>query len=390
MFTFLTFWLAAQTISVALVWLFTIGLGRPVVPMRAPRAVIIVAVKGPDPEFEHFLDALSAQDYPSFRVIFAVESVDDPAVIQIASYRARTAGRIALAVAGPSQNEGQKSANLRAALKEIAPDDEIVVLADANIRPGTDWLKRLITPLVEGSADIVSGYAWVVPKDNAFWSFVLTAMSHALVAIPRLPLLNAAWGGSTAMTRECCEMLALDTAWRGTISDDLQLTVVAQRSGCTIAAPREILLRSYVAAGGLRGLTAESVRWMLMFRTYMPTTFTIAMVALSFTAAGWITVVVATLGRVHGAGEILVAAIALMALRSTARAVIVARLWGIAGLKENGRFLSVDPLIAPVAALTSAVCGWAALTTRETTWAGITYRIDGPQQVKVVARQRPD
>ncbi len=86
------------------------------------------------------------------------------------------------------------------------------MLADANIRPGADWLKRLVAPLVEGSADVVSGYAWVIPKDNAFWSFVLTAMSHALVAIPRLPLLNAAWGGSIAMTRECREKLALDAA----------------------------------------------------------------------------------------------------------------------------------------------------------------------------------
>lgn len=387
MITFLLVWLAVQTISVALVWLFTIGLGKPVVPDGTPRAVVIVAVKGPDPEFEHFLAGLFAQDYPSFRAIFAVEAADDPAVAQIAHYQARYRDRIALAVAGPSQDEGQKSANLRAALKYLSADDDVVVLADANIRPGTDWLKRLVAPLVQGKADIVSGYAWVIPDDNALASFVLTAMSHGLVAVPRLPLLNAAWGGSTALTRACCERLDLDAAWRGTISDDLQLTVVAQRQRCTIAAPREILLRSFVAAGDFRGLASEAVRWMLMFRIYMPTAFVIAMAVLSFTAIGWIAAVAATIGGLPGASRILIGAFALMALRTAARAVIVARLWGSAGLTENRRFLLVDPLISPLASLTSALCGCAALCTRRTTWAGITYRIDGPQRLTILARR---
>jgi cellulose synthase/poly-beta-1,6-N-acetylglucosamine synthase-like glycosyltransferase len=388
MITFLLVWLAVQTISVTLVWVFTIGLGKPVNIDAAPPVVVLVAVKGPDPEFEHFLAGLFAQDYPSFRVIFAVESADDPAVAQIAHYQARIPERIALAVAGQSQDEGQKSANLRAALKQISAADEVVVLADANIRPGRDWLKRLVAPLTQGTADIVSGYAWVVPENNALSSFVLAAMSHALVAIPRLPLLNAAWGGSTAMRRERCEMLDLDAAWRGTISDDLQLTVVAQRAGCAIAVPREILLRSFVAPGGFSGLAAEAVRWMLLFRFYMPATYVIAMAGLSFTAAGWIVTFAATIGGLPGASAVLLAAFALMALRTAARTVIVARLWGKAGLKENGRFLVVDPLIAPLASLTSAACGWAALCTRHTTWAGITYRIDGPQQVKVLSRRQ--
>ena len=389
MTTFLISWLAVQTVSVALVWIFTFGLGKPAALARSPSVVVVVAVKGPDPEFEHFLAGLFAQDYAAYRVIFAVEAADDPAVAQIAPYQARMPNRIALAVAGPSHDEGQKSANLREALKQIAPSDDTVVFADANIRPGPDWLKRLIAPLVAGEADIVSGYAWVIPESNTLAAFVLTAMSHALVAIPRLPLLNAAWGGSTAMTRACCERLDLDAAWRGTISDDLQLTVVAQRKGCSIAAPREVLLRSIVGPDGFRGLASEAVRWMLLFRVYMPTTFAIAMVALTFTAAGWIVAVAGTASGAPGAATVLLAAFGLMALRALGRAVIVARLWGKPGLAENRNFLLVDPLIAPIAALATAICGWFALSSRRTTWAGITYRIDGPQQVKVLARRPP-
>jgi cellulose synthase/poly-beta-1,6-N-acetylglucosamine synthase-like glycosyltransferase len=389
MLTFLTIWLGAQAISMALVWLFTIGLGQAVSLARTPRVVVIVAVKGPDPEFEHFLAALFAQDYPAFRAIFAVESADDPAVPQITEYQRRLGARVALAVAAQSQDEGQKSTNLRAALKSIMADDEIVVLADANIRPGRDWLKHLVAPLVQGTADIVSGYAWVIPENHTLASFVLTGMSHGLVAIPRLPLLNAAWGGSTAMTRACCDKLDLDKAWRGTISDDLQVTTVAQRKGLSIAAPRAMLLRSFVAPDGFGGLAAEAVRWWLLFRIYMPSTYALALTVLTFNAAGWITVLAATIAGVSSAGLVLVAAFVLMVLRTAARVTIVARLWGDAGLKENARYLLADAFVAPLASIASALCGWAALSTRQTTWAGITYRIDGPQQVKVLSRRSP-
>ncbi len=387
MITVLLIWLAIQTISVTLVWIFTIGLGKPPVLACSPRVAVIVAVKGPDPEFEHFLASLFAQDYPNFRAIFAVEAADDPAVKQVADYQARFGEHIALAVAAPSQDEGQKSTNLRVAVKHLRADDEVIVFADANIRPGRDWLQRLVAPLTQGRADIVSGFAWVIPDSPALASFVLASMSQALVAIPRLPLLNAAWGGSIAMTRDCAAKLDLDVTWRGTISDDLQLTVVAQRKGCRIAVPREVLLRSFVASDGFRGLAAEAVRWMLMFRIYMPLTFAFAMTAICFIALGWIGAAASAIAGLQGAGTILLAAFALMVLRTGARAVIVALLWGPAGLRENARFLLVDPLIAPLASLASTICGFLALTTRETTWAGTTYRIDGPQQVKVLVRR---
>lgn len=389
MVTFLLLWLAVQALSVAIVWFFTIGLGKQVKIETAPRVVVIVAVKGPDAEFEHFLGDLFAQDYPFFRVIFAVESIDDPAVALINAYQDQRSDRISIVIAGLSQDEGQKTTNLRAALKQTGLSDDVVVFADANIRPARDWLRRLVAPLVNGSGDIVSGFAWIVVKNRSLASFVLASMSAALVTLPRLPLLNEAWGGSTAMRRERCEALYLDQARRGTLSDDLQLTAAAQRAAYTIAAPREILLRSFIAAGGFRDIVAEALRWLLFFRVYLPATFVIAIVGLTFIAAGW---VVAFGGALTGhieAIEILLAAFALMLLRTAGRALIVARLWGKPGLKENQLFFVIDPVAAPLAAIFTTACSWAALFTRKTTWAGITYEIRGPQQVRVLSRRTP-
>jgi ceramide glucosyltransferase len=387
MTAFLILWLATHAASTLLVWIFSIGLGRPARPKTTPPVAVIVAVKGHHEEFDRFLEHLFAQDYPSFRVIFSVEDAADPATVPIARWRAQLPERVALVVAGLAHDEGQKIANLRAALAHVTSADEIVVFADADIRPARDWLKRLVAPLVSGEADVVSGFAWLVVKDRSLTSYVMASMAATMVTVPRLPFLNAAWGGSTAMWRKRCEAIDLANAWRGTICDDLHLTVTAQQAGCTIAAPRDILPRLFVSTKGFGDVAADAVRWLMCFRIYMPATYILTLVGLTFAAAGWIAVLTATLLMQPTAFVLLIASFALSVLRTAGRAVIVARLWGRAGLEENRGFLLWDPLLAPLAAVLSAICAWQSLFMRRTTWAGITYEVTGRKQVRVLSRR---
>ena len=224
MMTFLSVWLITQGIGVGIVWLYTVGLGRRPGLDETPRVAVIVAVKGHDDEFDEFLVRLFEQDYPAFRVIFAVESMADGAVPAIEKCRAIAPDRVALVVAGQRSDEGQKVTNLLAAVATLTPADEILVFADADIWPEPDWLSRLVAPLVEDQADVVSGFAWLIVKDDRPSSYLLAAMAAPLATIPRLPLLNAAWGGSTAITQETFRDLNITEEWRGTLSDDLHLT----------------------------------------------------------------------------------------------------------------------------------------------------------------------
>jgi hypothetical protein len=214
----------------------------------------------------------------------------------------------------------------------------------------------------------------------------MASMAATLVTVPRVPLLNAAWGGSTAMLRESFERLDLREAWRGTLCDDLHLTVTAQRAGFKIAAPREMLPRLYVTTRGFGDVAADALRWLMFFRIYMPATYFLSLFGLTFTAAGWIVAMLGTLAGHHTALAVLLAAFALAILRTAGRAMIVARLWGRTGLEEDRQFLLADPFVTPVAALFNALYGWQAFVIRRTTWAGITYEISGPKQVRVVSR----
>jgi cellulose synthase/poly-beta-1,6-N-acetylglucosamine synthase-like glycosyltransferase len=388
MFTFLVIWLAAQVIAVALIWWFTFGLGRPAKPTEMPPVAIIVAVKGRDPEFDEMLVRLFEQDYPAFRAIFAVESEFDAAVPVIEKCRVLAPDRVELVVAGEGVDEGQKTTNLIAAISHLRRSDEVVVLADADIWPERDWLKRLVEPLVDGEGEVVSGFPWLIVKDGKLSSYILTALAMTVVTIPRLPMLNGAWGGSTAMTRQNFQALDMAANWRGCLSDDLQLTNVANEAGYDIVAPREVLLRTAIHTNGFADIIAEARRWYMLVRIHLPEAYWATVIGMSFASFGWIAALAGTVMLQKAYASMLVAALALSVLRTLGRARIALKLWGKPGLTENMSYLRVDWLIAPIAMLVSAICGWSALFLHRTTWSGTTYEINGRQDVTVIERRR--
>jgi hypothetical protein len=262
-----------------------------------------------------------------------------------------------------------------------------VVLADADIWPQPDWLARLVGPLARGEADIVSGFSWLIVKDRKLSSFVLASMGVSVATLPRYSFFNACWGGTTALTREQFVALGLPEAWRGTLSDDLQLTNLAQRARLRIAAPREILLRTPLLTEGFAEVIEGARRWYMMVRVHLPAAYALTVAATSFMAAGWLFAVVGSLVDNADAQNVLAAALALAVFRSAGRAVLVARLWGHAGIAENRAFLLADPLVTPLATALNAACGWSALLLRRTTWAGITYELQGRQKVRILARK---
>ena len=387
MMTFLAIWLAAQAVSVVIVWAFARGLGRPERLEHHPRVAVIVAVKGHEHEFDGFLAGLFAQDYPNWRVIFTVEAADDAAVSAIESCRRMHPDKVSLVVAGLARDEGQKSANLRAAAERLTADDEILVLADADIWPQPDWIARLVGPLVRGEADVVSGFSWLIVKDRKLSTFVLASMAASVATLPRYSFFNACWGGTTALKREQFLALGLPEAWRGTLSDDLQLTNLAQRARLRIAAPREILLRTPLLTCSFADVAHGARRWYMLVRVHLPAAYVLTVAAMSFMAAGWLFALVGSVVDNAEAQNILVAALALAVFRSAGRAVLVARLWGRPGIAENRAFLLADPLVTPLATAFNAACGWSALLLRRTTWAGITYEMLGRQKVRILARK---
>jgi ceramide glucosyltransferase len=386
MTTFLVLWLCGQAAGVALVWMFAIGLGQRVTTDIAPPVAVIVAVKGHGDTFDEFLVRLFEQDYPRFRAIFAIESADDPAMAILDKCRALAPDRVTLVLAGEAIGEGQKTANLLAAVSHLRHDDEILVFADADILPEHDWLSRLVEPLVRRSADIVTGFPWPVVKDGQFASLMLASIAAMAATLPRLPFFNGAWGGSTAIRHEDFRALDMNRQWRGALSDDLQLTNVAVRAGLRIVAPADVLLRTPVAGAGFVAAIARTRRWYMLARLHIPVVHGVALALMTFAALGWVMVLLGALMWRADALIVLLLALGLAGLRTLVRRRIVARLWGRDGLARNRLLLLADWAVAPFAIVMSAACGWSAISMKRTTWAGITYEVRGPRNVEVLTR----
>jgi len=267
------------------------------------------------------------------------------------------------------------------------PHDEIVAFADADIWPEPDWLRRLIEPLTEDRAEIVTGFSWMLVKDGKLSSLVMTAMAASVATIPRLPMLNGVWGGSAAMRQKHFHALDMTKRWRGTLSEDLHLTNIAQEAGYRIAVPREILLRTGIFTNGFRDVIDGARRWYMLVRVHLPVAYAVTVIAMSFVSLGWVFALVGALSGDAFAVRIIVAALALSALKSFGRLLLVRKLWGAAGVAENMPFLRFDWLVSPLAVLVNALCGWSALFMRRTTWSGVTYEVRGPQDVVIVSRR---
>ena len=208
-----------------------------------PRAAVIVPVKGIDADFDLNVAAFLAQDYPSYRLIFAVASTDDPAHARLtpiitasrggpsvrkSEAAARRSGStddgVMLVVAGYSNARGEKVQNLLRGLAEVGPETEVLVFADIDARPNGEWLLTLVAPLADPAVTVSTGFRWYLPGPG-FTSRLRAAWDTTVATMLGDHGENFAWGGSTAIRATDFRRLRIaEHYWAGTVSDDYALT----------------------------------------------------------------------------------------------------------------------------------------------------------------------
>src|SRR6185503_4909976 len=127
-----------------------------------PFVSVIVPSRGLEYGLSENFHALLTQDYPAYEILFVFDRRDDPAVNVLGGLSShRVTAR--LIFSGPATDSGQKVHNLRTAVNQIEPQSEVIVFVDTDARPGSQWLRQLVAPLVDPSIAASSGYRWFVP-----------------------------------------------------------------------------------------------------------------------------------------------------------------------------------------------------------------------------------
>ena len=253
--------------SLALALLFAAHLRIPD-DRPSARVTLVLPATGVLPGLEDLVGAVAGQSLQPSRLIVAVESREDPAYLRVTAVAERYSRlNIELVVAGLSPLRSQKCTNLLAALAHLAPDDALVVMLDADIRPQPWWLAALVAPLAAGRADIVNGYRWPVPATLSAGTILTTGVDRAIAVLPRLSQTRPIWGGSLAMTRRALDMLDLPNTIGRTLTEDLPIGDRAAETGLRVLTRRAI--RPLTPLGGsVRDLWRFGRRQYQLIRLY--------------------------------------------------------------------------------------------------------------------------
>jgi ceramide glucosyltransferase len=244
---------------------------------------ILVPIKGVLPNQEKILESLLRQDYPSYNVIFLVESEEDPAgpIVDTLSSRFANAGKV---ITGPAGLCGQKNHNLVQGTKHLSPSADVIVFCDSSNMVDADWLTRFTEPVRTGGFEVVTTFRAFDPRPATIWGIcqaIYAAFLLLLIANKPKP-----WGGATAITRSAFQRLDVTGEWSHNVIDDLALGNILDKAGIPVFLDPKSLLRSPLPNQSLSGLIDYLDRQILFPKWTNPIIwFIIVVFQLSLTAA---------------------------------------------------------------------------------------------------------
>jgi cellulose synthase/poly-beta-1,6-N-acetylglucosamine synthase-like glycosyltransferase len=372
--------ISALALAAAIVYLRRLQLPRSKTPGRA---TLILPLTGRAPGLEDLLEALAAQTLAPHRLLIAVEAMADPAYRRAMAVKHGSPFPIGVVVAGPATRCGQKCWNQIAAAERIDAEDDVIVLLDADILPQPWWLSALVSPIMDGAADIVTGYRWPVAARRTLGVHLVVAIDRAIGLLPRLRWARVTWGGTLALSQRAFRELDVSATLGRTLSDDMPIGEEAAARGLRVLTPRALLVKTPVSFDLIQAWRFGRRQYQIM-HLHRPVLWAIALLILTTRLVAW-GVVIAYLGTslVAQVGAVLL--IGLAASKLTVRRRIGARL----GLYDPVDVRAAQLALAvfePVVDLFHWSIVLAAARTRRICWGHLTYEARGPYDVTVVKR----
>lgn len=206
----------------------------------SPMASIIVPCKGIDHGFRENIQAFLSQQYDPYKLIFVVDSKEDPAY-QTLTQMVNEKSHAQIVLTKPISGCSGKIAALLTGL-ESTDDAVVLVFADSDMKPDSTWLQNLIIPLQDKSIGATTGYRWYFPTN---WkTLLISAWNMAPIVFMFYPNYTFAWGGSTAIRKTVFETLDIKTKWRTAFSDDLVVTTTVKKAGYKIYLQPKCIMES--------------------------------------------------------------------------------------------------------------------------------------------------
>ena len=225
-----------------------------------PPLEVLVPIKGIFPNQEAILKSLLTQNYPTYYLSFILENEHDEAN-EVVGRLCEQYSHARKVVSGPSEFCAQKNHSLVAGVKALRPDTEIVLFCDSTNMADSEWLKRFVRPIVNGSTQVVTTFRAFKPDPETIGG-VCQALYAALLRI-LATMRPTPWGGATALRREVLEKLLVVDLWSRTVVDDLVLGNILEAAGIKVMMDPCNLLTSPLRSQSVSGFLAYLDRQIL-------------------------------------------------------------------------------------------------------------------------------
>lgn len=236
-------------------------------PDFSPAITLLKPLYGCDPETRANLLSFCQQDYSSYQVIFSVREASDPVIPVVQQLiQALPELDLTLVICDRIIGSNLKVSNLANGF--TAAKYDLIVLADSDIRVGTDYLRRLVQPFQRGNVGVVTCLynAQAQGKWAIFESLGISSQFQPNILVARrVEGVHFALGSTIALRRSVLEAIGGFAAIADDLADDYQLGYLPTRLGY------ETVLSDYVVthimpSTPLNDSWQRQARWMRCIR----------------------------------------------------------------------------------------------------------------------------
>lgn len=227
------------------------------------------------------------QDYPDFQVVFGVAQRGDPAAAIAERVVARYPDRAELVVGVPARDASNpKVANLTNVIGLATK--EIIVIADADMRVGRDYLARIVAPFEDERVGAVtclySGSAAGGIASSLAAMFINEQFAPSVLVARALEPLSYTFGATVAVRRAVFDAFGGIAALAGHVADDHLLGKLVRERGYDVKLA-DYVVENIVFEPSLAGLWLRELRWSRTIRSVRPLGHALSFITFGFPLA---------------------------------------------------------------------------------------------------------
>ncbi|HWX80829.1 MAG TPA: bacteriohopanetetrol glucosamine biosynthesis glycosyltransferase HpnI [Steroidobacteraceae bacterium] len=252
-----------------------------------PAATVLKPLCGAETETYDCLRSFCDQEYPTFQVIFGVADPNDP-VIAIARRLQREFPQrdLRLVIDGRQHGSSRKVSNLVNMMAYANHD--YIVLSDSDVRVRSDYLAKVVAPLLESDVGIVTcpyrgvsrGGLWSRLESMFINEWFMPSVRVAAAAGSRA----FAFGASIALRRDVLSQIGGFVSIVDQLADDYRLGELTRGRGLRTVLS-DVVVEIAVAQRSFQELIGHELRWLRTIRMLRPAGYSFSFVTFTIPVA---------------------------------------------------------------------------------------------------------